>query len=280
MVKIAAIGDNVVDCYPATGLMYPGGNCLNVSVYIRRFGGTSAYVGATGKDGAGEQILRALREEGVDVTRLRRLDGRTAYCVIGHREEERVFLSFDLGVSMFIPSPEDIAFLKGFDAVHVGQSSGLDAHLEAIAAQAPLSYDFSTRRDAAHRRSVAPLCFLASVSGGDLPPHAATAIGDELLQAGAKWVLVTLGKEGAFLSHAQDRFYVASSQVDAVDTLGAGDTFIARTLYGLLDGEAQQKLLQAAAIAAARTCEYFGAVGHGAPIDIAANLDELARATP
>jgi fructoselysine 6-kinase len=280
MVKIAAIGDNVVDCYPATGLMYPGGNCLNVSVYARRFGGTSAYIGAIGSDGAGEQILHALREEGVDFTRLRRLDGPTAYCVIGHCEEERVFLSFDLGVSMFVPSREDIVFLRGFDAVHVGQSSGLDAHLAAIAAQAPLSYDFSTRRDAAHRRAIAPLCFLASVSGGDLPPHAVRAIGDELLQAGAKWVLVTLGKGGAFLSHAQERFYVASSQVDAVDTLGAGDTFIARTLFGLLDGEGPQTLLEAAAIAAARTCEYFGAIGYGARIDIAVNLDDLPRSTP
>ena len=44
MVKIAAIGDNVVDCYIAQRQMFPGGNCLNVSIFIRRFGGTAAYV--------------------------------------------------------------------------------------------------------------------------------------------------------------------------------------------------------------------------------------------
>ena len=38
MVKIAAMGDNVVDCYPARNQMYPGGNCLNVAVQARRFG--------------------------------------------------------------------------------------------------------------------------------------------------------------------------------------------------------------------------------------------------
>jgi fructoselysine 6-kinase len=275
MVKVAAMGDNVVDCYPARGLMYPGGNCLNVSVFIRRFGGASAYIGAIGNDGAGEHILTALRDEGVDVVRLRRLDGPTAYCVIGHRDEERFFASFDLGVSMFTPSPEDIAFLGDFDAVHVGQSSGLDAHLQGIAGQAPLSYDFSTRRDPAHRRAIAPLCFLASVSAGDLSPREATAIGDEFLRAGAKWALVTLGKQGAFLSDARDRIHVGSYPVGAVDTLGAGDTFIARTLHGLIEGEAPREVLEAAAIAAARTCEHFGAVGHGAPIDISANLDEV-----
>jgi fructoselysine 6-kinase len=273
MVKIAAIGDNVVDCYPSTGLMYPGGNCLNVSVNVRRFGGTSAYIGAIGRDRPGDVVLRALRDEGVEVARLRRLAGPTAYCVIGHRKEERVFLNFDLGVSMFVPSGDDIAFLEGFDAVHVGQSSGLDAHLEAIAARALLSYDFSTRRDAAHRRAIAPLCFLASISGGDLPPGAVGNIADELLEAGAKWALVTLGRRGALLRHRQDRHHVAAAPVDAIDTLGAGDTFIARTLYGLLAGEEPQALLEAAAIAAARTCEYCGAVGHGAPIDIAASVE-------
>jgi fructoselysine 6-kinase len=271
MVKIAAIGDNVVDCYPARGMMYPGGNCLNVSVFIRRFGGNSAYIGAIGGDGAGELILRALREEGVDTKRLRQIEGPTGYCMIDHRGGDRVFGNFDLGVSMFTPSSDDIDFLESFDAVHVGQSSGLDAHLDTIAAAARLSYDFSTRRDAPHRRAIAPLCFLASVSAGDLSPEEATTISADLLQSGARWVLTTLGKAGAFLSDAQSRIHVAALPVVALDTLGAGDTFIARALYGLVADEEPRALLEAAAVAAAHTCTYFGAVGHGAPIDIAAS---------
>ena len=70
---------------------------------------------------------------------MRRLDGPTAYCVIGHRNAERLFLSFDLGVSMFAPGENDLAFLETFSAVHVGQSSGLDAYLADIAKRAPLS---------------------------------------------------------------------------------------------------------------------------------------------
>ena len=276
MVKIAAIGDNVVDCYIAQRQMFPGGNCLNVSVFVHRFGGAAAYVGSIGGDGAGDLIRRALTEEGVDITHLRVLDGPTAYCVIGHRDADRVFLAFDLGVSMFAPTQEQIAFLNGFDAVHVGQSSGLDGHIQAIARQAPLSYDFSVRRDAAHRRTIGPLCFLASISGGDLSKQAAADITEELLQAGAKWVLVTRGKAGAMLSGPLGKFQVASFPVEAVDTLGAGDTFIARTLYGLIAGEKPERLLDEAARAAARTCLHLGAVGYGAPIDIAADLDRLA----
>jgi len=148
MIKIAAMGDNVVDCYLSLGRMFPGGNCLNVSVFARRFGATTAYIGAVGKDRAGNLILQALEAEGVDISRLRQLDGATAYCIIGHRDADRVFLSFDLGVSRFEPSEHDLKFLGGFSAVHIGQSSGLDQHVADAARHTLLSYDFSTRRGA------------------------------------------------------------------------------------------------------------------------------------
>jgi fructoselysine 6-kinase len=275
MVKIAAVGDNVVDCYLSRGLMYPGGNCLNVSVFARRFGAASAYIGTIGADSAGRLIAASLNEEGVDTTRLRVVEGRTAYCVIGHRGADRLFLASDLGVSVFEPSREDVAFLRGFDAVHVSQSSGLDRFVPAIAATAPLSYDFSVRRDAAHREAIGPLCFLSSVSGGDIPPDEAESIADHLLALGSQWVLVTRGGEGATLARARARFRVAAFPADAVDTLGAGDAFAARILFGLMRCEAPQNALEAASVAAAHTCEYIGAVGHGAPLDVDAGLPQM-----
>ncbi|CZT37834.1 pfkB family carbohydrate kinase [Rhizobium sp. 9140] len=180
MIKIAAMGDNVVDCYISKRQMFPGGNCLNLSIFIRRFGGQSAYIGAIGKDEAGAVIKAALQTEGVDLARLRVLDGPTAYCIIGHRDADRIFVRADLGVSMFAPDPADIAWLSTFSAVHIGQSSGLDAHVPQAAGQTRLSYDFSTRRDADHRKAIAPFCFLASVSAGDLDRAEALAIAQEL----------------------------------------------------------------------------------------------------
>ncbi len=75
---------------------------------------------------------------------------------------------------MFEPSAADIQFARRFDAVHIGQSSGLDGWLDAIAPQR-LSYDFSTRRDVEHYRRIGPKCFLAAVSGGELSPDEITA---------------------------------------------------------------------------------------------------------
>src|SRR4051812_1190972 len=122
MVKIATMGDNVVDCYVRRGEMYPGGNCLNVSVFLRRFGVDSAYIGRIGNDAAGDVIWNALVAEDVDVGRLERLPGSTAWCLIGHRDNDRIFLDNDLGVSMFTPTADDLAALQSCAGVHIGQS--------------------------------------------------------------------------------------------------------------------------------------------------------------
>ena len=269
---IATAGDNVVDCYPELGTMFPGGNTLNVSVFTARFGARSAYLGQVAEDAPGNAIATALREEGVDTSGLRFAPGRTACCVIGHDPEgDRVFLSTDLGVSRFAPSPEDVSRLKTFDAVHVGASSGLDPWIPAFAAQTRLSYDFGTRRDPEHIRRVGQWCYLTVLSGGGLDD----AGFEELLAlseaCGTTWSLVTRGTQGAVLSKKGERRWTSGAHMTegVVDTLGAGDTFCARVLVGLLRQEDPQILLSEAAVAAARTCTRFGAFGHGEPIALA-----------
>lgn len=276
MIKIAAMGDNVVDCYISRREMFPGGNCVNVAIHMSRFGAEAAYIGVVAADAAGSVIQTALRDEGVDTSHLRmEATGKTAYCIIGHRgNNDRYFIRFDLGVSMFEPSAADIQFARRFDAVHIGQSSGLDGWLDAIAPQR-LSYDFSTRRDVEHYRRIGPKCFLAAVSGGELSPDEVTATIACLRESGADWVLITRGTKGAVLAGAQGVFHAEATPIVAVDTLGAGDSFIARTLYGLVKGEAPATLLQAASRVAAATCGQYGGTGHAAPIDLGEPIAEL-----
>jgi fructoselysine 6-kinase len=58
---------------------------------------------------------------------------------------------------------------------------------------------------------------------------------------------------------------VQAISAKVVDTLGAGDSFIARGIVGLLRGEVPEVLFRVAAYEAARTCGFFGAVGYGTP---------------
>lgn len=268
MIKIAAIGDTNVDCYLNSGLMYPGGNCLNVSIFARRFNAHSAFIGAIGIDQAGELIRGTLEQEGVDTTQLRLINGKTAYCLIDHVDGDRVFTESDLGVSRFRPTQEDLDYLKNFDAAHVGQTSGLDEFVPSIAHNALLSYDFSTRREKSHYREISGHCFLASFSGGNMTTPEITALKNDVIVAGAQWVLITRGRSGAILANAKRSYQVSAVPTTVVDTLGAGDTFITRTLIGLLRDEDPTEALAAAAEAAAETCSYWGPHSKGKKFDM------------
>ncbi|WP_309082262.1 PfkB family carbohydrate kinase [Zhihengliuella sp.] len=270
MASIIGMGDNVVDCYAALDQYFPGGNCVNVAVFAARAGARAAYRGNVGRDAAGARIRSALLAEGVDVAPLRMLPGRTASCRIALVDGERVFVEQDLGVSRFTVGAYELHLARTNDAVHVGQSSGLDAALPTLAAAGRLSYDFSLRYDDARIRGIAPLCFLATFSGRTGDAGAGRELARRAVAAGAEWALVTLGSGGAVLAGDPGRVggdgavHRPSHPVDVVDTLGAGDTLTANVLVGLLDGEAPAAALERAARRAAETCARLGAFGHPA----------------
>lgn len=266
--RILAFGDNVVDCYRGPALMYPGGNCVNHAVFARRFGAVTAYAGAVADDPAGRAIRDALAAEGVETGLLRFLPGQTAYCVIATEGGERRFVGANLGVSIIAPGPADLDWMRGADAVHTGRSSHIDAWLPTLAALTRISYDFATAHDEDRIARLAAHCYLAGFSGGELDRDRALALAATALRHGATWAIVTRGAEGALLAGPEGVVEAPAEPVVPVDTLGAGDTFIARTLVGLLRGEVPQELLRAAARAAAETCLSPGAFGHGVPMQI------------
>ncbi|KQY19128.1 PfkB family carbohydrate kinase [Rhizobium sp. Root482] len=281
--RILAFGDNVVDCYRDQNLMFPGGNCVNHAVFARRAGAETAYAGAVCDDAAGRLIRQALIEEGVDVSSLRKELGQTAYCVIETQDGDRVFVGANLSVSIIAPSPADLARLADFDAVHTGRSSHVDAWLSRFAEVTKVSYDLATVHDPERIAGVAPHCFLLAFSAGGLTREEAVALAQRARTAGTRWSLVTRGIEGALLVGDTGVFEAPAQPIDAIDTLGAGDTYIANVLVGLLDRRKPETILMGAAEAAAKTCLIRGAFGHAAPMNVdlsnMMSLEEIYRAT-
>ena len=77
-IRVAAIGDNCIDYYDSLNESYPGGNPVNVAVYIKRLGGESSYTGAVGTDSFGKIMISAIQNKGVDTSHIQVLDGKTA----------------------------------------------------------------------------------------------------------------------------------------------------------------------------------------------------------
>ena len=262
--RLACAGDNVVDVYRWLGLMFPGGNAVNVAVAARRAGAATAYIGAIGTDEPGRLVLEALTDEGVDVTRARSVHGPNAYFLIELVDGERAFGDADLGVSRFSLNTEDLEYLSTFDLVHSGDNSMLENQIESLADVAAVSYDFG-ERPVDYWEPLVPFVRVACFSGAMLAPEAAEHLTRRAARLGPEVVLVTEGERGAMaLDH--DRVYRVGAEAKPLDTLGAGDTLIGTFLARLIAGATPPDALLTASHAAALTCSHHGAFGHPAPV--------------
>ncbi|WP_186416742.1 PfkB family carbohydrate kinase [Bosea sp. CS1GBMeth4] len=271
--RLLGLGDNTVDTYVDRGLQFPGGNAVNVAVLARRLGAETGYLGCLGSDEGGMLIVDALRREGVDTSRCRILAGDNARAFIGHDGNDRRFLRSQHGVrgqwGRF--SPEDLAYVAAFDLVHSSVYSELDGELATLRrAVRRFSYDFSERWTEANLAATLPsldIAFLSFPSGSDAECRdLARCCAD----AGPGLVVVTRGARGA-LAMAGGVFHQSGiTEADIVDTLGAGDGFIAAFLLAVLEEKSIPEALAAGAANAATVCAYQGGFGHGVPWSAAA----------
>jgi fructoselysine 6-kinase len=262
---ILTVGDNVVDCYPDLGVQFPGGNAVNVAVHVRRTGGRSSYLGVLGTDLAGALLRTSLQHEGVDTTLLRQENGSNAYAVVRIVDGNRVFESGHVGVSKITLGAPDLAAIAQAHIVHTGECSMVEEDLPRIAREASvLSFDFS-ERPWDYVEAYAPYVDVAVLSApGDCTDPAGLAA--RVAALGPRTVAVTQGAHGATLLVDGRTLQAPAGPGQVVDTLGAGDAFIARLLVGLVRGERPDELLRAATRYATATCADHGAFGHQSPL--------------
>jgi len=261
-VTLLTVGDNVVDRYLERGVLYPGGNAVNVAVHGRRCGAGTAYIGAVGTDLAGRTVLDALVAEGVDTSMLRVVDGPNASADVRVVDGNRVFDHGDPGVSNVVLTSADFAAVAAATVVHTGECSMVEDQLADLSAAASrLSFDFSERPD----DYVAEYAPLVDIAIRSLP---SASVDDALSEArriqalGPGLVAVTMGAGGAVAVQGELVVQAPAPATDVVDTLGAGDAFIARLLTGLIAEVPLTELLGAATAYASHTCATFGAFGY------------------
>lgn len=269
---LLCIGDNVVDLYADQGVYYPGGNALNVAVLARRAGLAAVdYMGILGSDAPAAHVEASMRAEGLPTTLLRRVQGENGLARVTHDAAgDRVFLGSNRGgirrKLMLRMDTDDLDRIGEAAWVHTSCFSYIEPELPRIRTAArALSFDFSTEQDPDYLALVAPHLTLAFLSGagagiGDLRDLAAQVLG---LGAGA--VCITRGEEGAYMTDGRHEYHQPVVPAQVVDTMGAGDAFIAGFLAATIRGAAPAEALGQGAALAARACGWAGAWGHPHP---------------
>lgn len=268
MAKILVVGTAVldhvffVDAFPTEAAKYKaldatvaGGGCAaNAAVAIARLGGGPMLASRLGGDSVGDLIVAGLAEEGVNVELCDRSGERSAYSsiLIDHAGERQI-VSFR--GSALSDASDHITSVSDVGAVlsDTRWTAGCVAAMERAAAlnvPGVLDIEASDSSDA-----FAAASHLAFSLQGLSYYYPGLSSADALAQVQKEfggWACVTLGEDGVLYHGETGPGHIKGFQVDAIDTLGAGDIWHGAFTLALAEGQDE--------ISAARFANAAGAI--------------------
>ncbi len=287
MVTVLGLGDNVCDIYLHSGVMYPGGQALNFAVYASELGAKADFMGVFGQDAVAEHIQSTLGEKGIGFSHCRSYPGENGFACVTLKDGDRVFMGSNRGgviqTHPIFLDGADMQYISGFQLIHTTNNGFTDGLLPALKnTPALISYDFSSRWNEEDRLArVCPYVDFGFLSCSGLDDQQTAQLCRRLHDLGCGTVTATRGSLGA-LTYDGVRFYAQMPDlVEAVDTMGAGDSFASAMLVSILQALEEQpgqwnqravraailpKALARAASFAAHTCLVCGAFGCGIPV--------------
>ena len=239
--RLAAVGFCCADIYENLDLWYPTGNGIDWGIHLSRMGYPVSAVSVVGTDAYGEGMKKALSEEGLDISHLRTEPGSTCVTRMELRNgTDRVHLaSVDGVMEGYALTEEELAFTAGHDLIHTDLFGCVLSHLPAWrAGGSRIVMDFSiySADPDYHCETLFPHVDYVFFSADGLDRDLRTWM-KEIKGYGPRLVTATMGEAGSLCYDGQ-RFYEcgAVKAEKVVNTVGAGDSYIAGFTAGLLQG--------------------------------------------
>lgn len=259
--KLAAVGDNCMDVYDSIGEAYPGGNPVNVAVYFVRLGGEASYTGAVGTDCYGKLMADAVADKGVDTSHIHFLNGSTAITHVELKDGERVFGKYEEGVlGEFKLSEGDMDFLCRHDLVVSGLWGNVENNLKDVRDRGiKVAFDAATRPDDSASVTAIPYVNYLFFASDEGETELLKEKMKEIHSRGPELVIATLGEQGSIVYNGEKLFRFGIVPCKVADTMGAGDSYIAGFLKGILEGKEILECMKMGAANSSITLEYRGA---------------------
>lgn len=257
--RVAEIGDNCIDVYERIGKKYPTGNVVDTGVNLRKLGIDVSVISTTGNDENGSWMLKTLEKEGIDVSHLKVAEGKTAVTYMDMDGNDRVHGEYIEGVLENITfDKEDVEFAAVHDLVHTALWGKAEKVLPQIAEKGtPIAFDYADRLDDPLVESTLPYVTYGFYSYHNGRDEKIEAFLKDKVERGMKVAVATFGEEGS-LAWDGTKFYQGGiEKAEVVNTVGAGDSFIAGFLYGILNELSVEQCLQKGAEVAAAVVSVF-----------------------
>lgn len=260
----------------------PGGAPANVAAGLAKLGIPSGFMGKVGDDAFGHFLAQTLQKVGVDTSALRfSTEARTALAFVSLRadgEREFMFYRHPSADMLYAPAEVDTDYIGNAKVLHYGsisligepsRSATLLAIETAKTARLLISYDPNLRLNLWPSAEAAkegillgwPLAQFIKVSEEELAFLAETedleVAARQLWHPDLRLLVITYGSAGCTYITSRFSGEVPGFVVEAVDTTGAGDGFVAGLLKGLLE----HPQLDQDEVQLRQICRYANAVG-------------------
>ncbi len=231
--------------------LHSGGGAVNVSNALGKLGVKTGIIGKVGEDGFGDFLIKILKSYGVDTRGIKRASTNTSSTmVLVSPDGERSFLHY-LGANGELSLKDiDFALIKQSKILHIAYAfllpslDGLPmadllkkAKEEGITTSLDVAWDPQNRwLDLIEPSLKYADVFLPSIEEAKMITQKdnPSEIADFFLSYGIKIVGLKMGKKGCYVKTQDQELSIPACAVKAVDTTGAGDSFIAGFLTGLV----------------------------------------------
>lgn len=265
--KIVCIGEMLIDmvCTDTNaglvnGVNYvkkSGGAPANVAATIGKLGGDCRLVAAVGDDPFGQFLIDEISQYNVNTQYLYSLPMSTTFAFVSLADDGQREFAFNRGADeQLVLADADRNFLALDSILHVGSATALlggplsETYLSltqsayengnVICFDPNYRIDLWKGKDQEFKNACIPYFKMANivkVSDEELAlfsPNQDMELGCQYFHdMGVKIVLVTLGGDGCLISHNGICTRVPAYKINAIDTTGAGDSFIGAVLFQL-----------------------------------------------
>ena len=255
-----------------------GGAESNVAIGLARLGVGTSWLGRVGDDSLGERVVREIRGDGVDVRAIVDADAATGLMLKERPSAASTAVHYyRVGSAGSRLRPEDLSdgWVEGASLLHVtgitpllSESARMTVHAAIDRARAvgiTVSFDINYRSALASPATAGPVLREIAeradlVFGGDeefgilYPDFSSADAAAQLRDAGGATTILKQGPEGATVFTADGVSSAAGFAIVPVDTVGAGDAFVAGYLSGTLSGLDLQATLRRANACGAMAC--------------------------
>jgi len=253
---IYAVGETILDIIfkdqqPRTAR--PGGSSFNAAITLGRLGAPITLISEMGKDRVGDMIRDFMLENGVDTDYLARYEeGQSAIALAFLNEKSDAEYQFfkdyphqRLAVDFPEFSPDDLLMFGSFYALNPGIRPRVKELLDkAEKAGVTIIYDPNFRNNhAANRNTLIEVikenmdyASIVRASDEDLENIFEADHVDEAwdyIRSHCGVLIYTANAHGVYLRTEKLKIKLEVEQIEALSTIGAGDTFNAGLLYGI-----------------------------------------------